>query len=407
MRFTFTAQDKRGAIFKGDVEAADRREAAAALTTKGLTPLAIEAAEEEKAKKGGRVRTPLFLTGGLTTFDQIVFTRHLGTILNTGTDLLSGLDIIAEDAIKPIVRRIVLDVKSRIATGETLSQALDAWKQYFSPILLNLVKAAEASGNLPGVLLNYSQELRKDYTFNRKVRGAMFYPAILISALFGMMLLMLTIVVPRLKDLFKSTGFQPPFYTKLLFTASDFWVKHTVSALLALGLVILFLVIALRDPRVKRRFSVILWYLPYLNKIQKNATLLHFTKTLATLIRAGFPLKSALLVTGEAAGPKYDRVLTKIAVENLERGISLADSMRQHRKLFPTILISLVATGEKSGQLDSVLVQMSEFYEEEVIYALEQFLTIIEPLLIVIVGVIVGLMVGSLISPIYKFIGRF
>jgi len=407
MRFSFLAQDKKGTLLRGSVEARDRKEVTDLLVSKGLVPLQVAEAEGKKIKsiKGGKL--PLFFSGGLTTFDQIIITRHLGTILNTGTDILTAVDIIAEDAIKPLIKRILADIKSRVATGESVSQALAAWKQYFSPILINLVRAGEASGNLASVLLNYSQELRKDYVFSRKVRGAMFYPAILISALFGMMLLMLTIVIPRLKELFKTTGFQPPLYTKIMFAVSDLWLKNTVPLLIAMAAFGLFLYFGLRDPRLRRRLGNILWYLPYLNKIQRNATLLRFSKTLAALIKAGFPLKSALLVTGDAVGLKYQQVIVKIANENLERGITLSDSLKQHQKLFPRILISLVATGEKSGQLDSVLSQMAEFYEEEVIYALEQFLTIIEPVLIVIVGIIVGLMVGSLISPIYRFIGRF
>ena len=405
MRFTYLAQDKKGMEARGDIEAGNEREAAELVVKKGLIPLKIEFIAGAKRGLGKRFSAPLSFGGRLTTFDEIIITRHLGTILATGVDLLSGLDIIAEDAIKPIVKKIVLDIKGRIATGQTLSQAMNAWQAHFNPVLLNLVKAGELSGGLATVLLTHSQELRKDYTFNRKVKGAMIYPVILICALFGMVLLILTIVVPKLKELFLSTDTKIPLYTKIIFQASDIWTTYYLPLSIGMGAALLALIIMFRIPRLRRKITALLWYLPILKTIQKNYSLLRFSKTLSNLIKAGIPFESALKVTGQAIGGRYQPLLEYFAEKNLPKGITLSDSMRAHPQYFPGILTSVVATGEKSGQMDATLAQMSEFYEEEVIYALEQFLVIIEPVLIIIVGIIVGAMTGSLFSPLYRFIG--
>lgn len=390
---------------KGEVQAQDEKEAANLIARKGLLPLHITPLEETRAQRSKKMT--LSFRKGLTIFDQIIITRHLGTILTTGTDLLSGLDIIAQDAAKPLVKEIILDIRSRVATGESLYQAISMWKSQFNPVLLNLVRAGEVSGSLAQVLVNYAQELRKDYNFNRKVKGAMIYPLILISALVLMLAIVLWVVIPRLKDLFASTKLEPPFYTKLLFTASDIWVEHYLVIIILAGVAGAGGIIAWRNARFRRPITKLLWRLPYLKNIQQNYSLLRFCKSLATLIRAGIPLENALKITGQAIGAHYEDILKTIAEKNLVRGISLSDSLRQYPKYFPGILISVVATGEKSGQIDATLLHMAEFYEEEVVYALERFLVIIEPLLIMLVGVIIGLMAGSLIAPIYKFIGRF
>jgi type II secretory pathway component PulF len=342
----------------------------------------------------------------LTVLDQIAMTRHLGTILNTGTDLMGGLEIIGRDAIKPMVRRIIYDIKSRISRGQKFSEALASWKGQFNPVFISLVRAGESSGNLPGILLAYAQELRKDYAFSRKLRGALVYPVILIAALMGMVVLILTVVIPRLKEVFASTKINPPVYTKFFFFISDFLLAHVVSIIVVFGVLLLVVFVLLQNNKTRRHMATLLWYLPFLNKIQKNITLNRFSKTLATLIDAGFTLQQGLVITGEVTGKKYELVLKSIARDKLEQGVLFSQALAEHKKYFPAIMVSVIATGEKSGQLSQVLKQMAEFYEEEVAYSLELFLTLIEPILLVVVGVIVALVASSLILPLYQLIGK-
>lgn len=406
MRYTYTAQDQKGMEVSGDIEAPNEREAAQILVRQKLLPLRLAAIGTPGAKAKGKMFEAVF-AGNINTLDEMIITRHLGTILTAGTDLLSGLDIIAEDAIKPIVKTIILDVRSRIATGQTLSQALGAWNSQFNPILLNLVRAGEVAGNLSEVLINYSHELRKDYAFNRKVKGAMVYPLILISALTLMMVIVVSFVIPKLKDIFTSTNITPPLYTRILFSVSDAWLAHYGLIIAIFAGIAAAIMIGLRNSTIRRHIASLIWYLPYLRTIHKNFSIMRLCRTLSHLLKAGVQIEKALLISGQAIGGSYEPILKSIGQENLVRGISLADSMRQHRKHFPSMLISVVATGEKSGKVNASLDQMSEFYEEEVVYALERFLVIIEPTLIVFVGIIIGIVAASLIAPIYKFIGRF
>lgn len=405
-RFSYVAQDENHTVTRGILESPTHADAVRSLVRKGLSPIKLEELSGGK-KEGSGLGSAISLRKNLTLFDQINILRHLGTILNTGTDLLSGLDIIAKDAINPLVKKILYDIKERVGRGERFSDAIGKWKSQFNPIFPSLVRAGETSGTLPKTLTTYAQELRKDYTFFRKLRSAVTYPIILAVAVIAMILVLIGVVVPRLKQLFFSTRSEPPFYTKVFFAVSDFWVAHMWAILAVLGVVIVGLVIALKKKSLRRKLTSLLWYLPVLSRINKNLLLARFTKTLATLIDAGFSLRDALKTTGETLNPRYEKALKDIYETKLERGTEFSEALLAYENLFPRILVSVVATGEKSGQLSSVLVQMGEFYEEEVLYALELFLTLIEPFLLVFVGIIVGLMAASIISPIYRLIGSF
>jgi type IV pilus assembly protein PilC len=405
MRFIYTAQDRYGQTLKGEIEAADRKTAFNLISSRGLTPLTliqIESAAERKTKM-----LALVFGGRLSAMDVLFITRHLGALLGSGMDLLSALSIIAEEAPNSLTRLIISDIRAQVVSGKSLSDAFLRWKMHFDPVLLNLVKAGEMSGDLAEIMRDYAAELRKTTAFLRKVRGAIFYPAILISALALMMLLMLWVVVPRLQELFRSIGAKPPWYTSALFFLSNV-LRHN-TALVIFGFIVLVLIVFLarRNRSIRHSLALLLRHLPYLSRIQNYFILRTFSKTLSRLLKAGVDLRRAILITAEAVGPAYGAILEDIAKRQLERGISLSESLQAHRRLFPVLLVSSIAAGEKSGNITSSLDQLAEFYEEETLYALEHFVTIIEPTLIVIVGLIVGLMVGSLISPIYRFIGRF
>ncbi|MEK7465505.1 MAG: type II secretion system F family protein [Patescibacteria group bacterium] len=405
-RFSYVAQNSENEISKGVIEAPTHSEAVRVLVRKGLSPIKLEVFKDA-GEKNKTLPITISFRKNLTLFDQINILRHLGTILNTGTDLLSGLDIIAKDAINPLVQKILYDVKERVGRGERFSDAIEKWKSQFSPIFVSLVRAGESSGTLPKTLISYAQELRKDYSFFRKLRSAVTYPVILVVAVVAMILILISIVVPRLKQLFSTTRAAPPFYTKFFIAVSDFWLAHLWTILGILAICAVALMIAFRKKTLREKLMEILWYFPVLKKINRNLILSRFTKTIANLIDAGFSLKEALHTTEEVVGPKHRKALKEIAEAKLAKGVEFSEALKSYEDLFPRILVSVIATGEKSGQLSSVLLQMGEFYEEEVLYSLELFLTLIEPLLLVFVGLVVGLMAASIISPIYSLIGHF
>lgn len=408
-RFSYSAESNDGTLRSGTVDAEDRNGAIQALVSQRLQPIKLEEIGTIKSPNKKGFRLPSIFSRGLSTFDQIIIVRHLGIVLSTGTDILTGLDIIARDSIKKSVRDIMYDIRQRVARGEKLSDSFGVWKHEFNPILISLIRSGEISGSLPSILINYAQELRKDYAFIRKFRGAIFYPIILVGALVGMVVIVLSFVAPRLKELFLTPSFKggPPVYIKFLFTVSDIWIAYTIPIIIVVIILIAVLIVLLSKREIRLKMASMLRFLPVISNIQKNITLMRFSRTISNLIQAGFSLKTALLTTAEVVDVRYKKIVLGIAENELEHGISLADAMKKYQNLFPDILISAVATGERSAKLPGVLGQMSEFYEENVIYSLETFLTLLEPALLIVVGIIIALMAGALISPIYQSIGRF
>ena len=191
-RFSYSAESNDGTLKSGTLDAEDRKAAIQFLVEQRLQPIKLDEIGVIKTPGQKGFHFPALFSKGLSTFDQIIIVRHLGIVLSTGTDILTGLDIIARDSIKKSVRDIMYDVRQRVSRGEKLSDAFNVWKREFNPILISLIRSGEISGSLPSILINYAQELRKDYAFIRKFRGAVFYPIILIGALAGMVIIILS-----------------------------------------------------------------------------------------------------------------------------------------------------------------------------------------------------------------------
>jgi len=400
-RFTYLVREGSAAVHK--TVAAENREAALErLREQGIRPLTLEPLDKEK-REGFALP---FFERRLGRTEQTMFIRDLGIMLSSGTELMTALEAIAKEAAHPRIRRIAYAIAEAVLRGETLSGAFHRWGEDFTPVFLSLLKAGETAGNLPETLLSYAKELRKEHAFVRKLHGALIYPLILISALIGMNILILTVIAPRFKEVFASTNAPPPLFTRIFFRASDIWLANTsviigIAIAVAVGITLL-----LRKRNVRFFLGTCIARLPVIRRLYRNLALMRFCKTLSTLIDAGFSLKQALLVSAEIMDPAYQAYIA-LAARRLGEGVNFAASLGENRLFFPQMLVSVIATGEKSGELGLVLRHMAEFYEEETEYALEVLLTFVEPVLLLIVGVIVGLLAGSLIAPIYRLIGRF
>ncbi len=410
MRFRYISQESGGALRQGYIDAVNHQEAMDTLARQGVLVMKIETAAEAEGGARGlwkRLNLSLSVSKNIDRLDQLTVLRQLSTILNTGTDLITALDIVADNAVKPAVKNILYDIRAKILAGESFSGALALWEENFDPVFINLVKSSEAAGTLPVMFASYSLELKKEIEFSRQLRSAMIYPLILVAAVVVMLLIILTVVAPRIQELFATSTIDPPFFTKIFFQASNLLINHTLSVVAVLMAFVVGLVVMIRNKKLRKILSSLLWYLPLLRKVQIDLTLMRFSKTLSTLVKAGFPMKGSLMIVANVVQPVYQRALTDIAQEKLERGISLAEALRHYPKLFPSILTGVISTGEKTGQLNDVLEQMGEFYEEESLYKLKFLLTLVEPLLLAVVGVIIGGIAASLLAPIYRLINKF
>jgi len=403
--FYYKAAQPNGTIIEGELEAPQKKIVIETLERQGLLPLAVELKEKgivQTVKRG----FGLYLFQGITTLDKIVLVRHLSTMIKAGMGLLEAVEILMEDATKPLMKKILSQAKFNLEKGIPLSATFAAYPKYFPPVIVNLLKAGEASGNLERVLDQISEQLQKEYDLIRKVRNAMAYPIILLVASFGVVILLLVFVLPRLAKIFSQTGIKLPLITRILVAISK---VLTYNIFLTLGVIILLVIFifALRKfPKTKKILASLYNRTPILKDLIKKIALTRFCRVLNTLLVSGIPIMDALQITALAVSNEiYKEAILKTVEKDIAKGISLGKSLSQNPEIFPRLVTSMISIGEKAGSLEMVLRALSNFYEEEVDSTLRNLVSILEPILLLFVGFIVGSVALSIILPVYQVLG--
>ncbi|MGB9726727.1 MAG: type II secretion system F family protein [Minisyncoccia bacterium] len=403
MLFHFIAQDKQGRVKEGNISQPNLQAALDFLASQNLKPISVRHLVLEKAKKG-----TLFKKESLSLTDKVFLTKYLALMLNVGTDLFSAIDILIEDFESGPVRRFLLEIRSNLEKGQPFYLAFQHHPDYFSPVIVNLIKAGETAGNLEKTLEQVSSDLERERELKSKVKSALIYPILLIATSFLMVIFLVTFAIPKLGQMFLSTGGKVPFYTRLVLSVGMFLNKY-IYIIFPLIIVIplaLYLYFS-KNKKGKEYFNRLLEKIPVVKNLIEKMALERFASVLGSLIRTGMPIIQAVEVTAQAVGnPQYEASLLRIAREYLAKGVSIGDSFKRE-KIFPSVVSNLLAIGEKAGQTDEILYTLSLFYESEIEVALKTLVSFIEPALLVFIGIIVGGIALSLIVPVYQLVGQF
>jgi type II secretory pathway component PulF len=394
--FAYTAARKDGSLVTGELETADRAAVAEYLRRQNLLVVAVREAGRSEAA----LQRALF--SRFSALDRILLTKHLATILAAGLSLQEAVDILIEDASRPAVRRLLTEIRFNLQSGQPLSATLSAHPRYFSSVFVSLVRAGESSGTLEGALERLSVELRKEYELKRRVRAAMVYPLVLLIGSLAVVALLLTVVLPRLSRFFAETSYQLPAITRLLLAASAVLTARPLVTALTAALVVGALWVGFTTRTGRTLLARAGAHLPLTARLIARVNVTRFTGTLGTLLAAGLDLLTSLRITAAAVNDqRYRRALAAVERE-VGRGVALTNALRQHPALFPSLVVSMVGVGEKTGTLDGVLGTLAGFYEEEVDDALKTLVSLLEPLLLVVMGVVVGSIALAIILPIYQ-----
>lgn len=345
-------------------------------------------------------------------FDKVSFsdivdlTRQIAIMLNAGLTVVDSLDILKKQITKPSLKKIVNDLDANIRSGNPLSTALSKYRQNFSNLYISLVKSGEASGKLGEILLKLSDNLEKEREFRGKLKGALIYPVIVLLAMFAVMFVMITFVIPKLLNLYKDFNISLPFTTQILIVISNFSVRFWPLIIVGIfGLVTLFRMY-LKTKAGKFTFDSMLLRLPIISNVVKVATLVDATRTLAILIASGVSILDALNIVIETT----DNIIFQTSFLNIkkkvEKGQSLGNSLDQEG-IFPPILVQMSIVGEQTGHLDDTLLRLSKYFEMESEMAIKAMTTMIEPMILLFLGFGVGFLVISVITPIYNLTSSF
>jgi type II secretory pathway component PulF len=367
-------------------------------------------------EKGGKGLAIFRKTLGLA--DKVFLTKYLALMLKVGTDLFSAIDILIQDFESGPARRFLLETRSNLEQGKPFWSTFANHPEYFSSVITNLIKAGETSGNLEATLNQVSINLERDRNLQTKVKSSLVYPVILLITSFGMVIFLITsfgmviflvtFAVPKLGEMFLSTGQALPTFTKIvlgtgMFLNRNLFIVFPLVIAIPIGLFYYFA----KTQKGKEKFASFMEKIPVASDLVEKMALERFASVLSSLIKAGMPIIQAIEVTAGAVGhPKYQAALLRIAKKHLAQGISMGDSFKKEG-IFPAVVSNLLAIGEKAGHTEEILKTLSVFYETEIDAALKTLVSLLEPLLLMFLGVIVGGIALSLIVPVYQLVGQF
>lgn len=398
--FTYIAADNTHNLLHGKIEATDRMTVLNALTKQGLKPISIR--EKSQDRKELPINLSAFIKPKVKMNDLVMFTRELSAMVGAGVPLLRSLTSLEEHTESPALKKILKDVMQDVEDGTGISEALRKHPETFNDVYVNMVKAGEAAGILDEILKRLAVQQEKNATIRKKIKSAMTYPIVLIGitilAFFGLMLF----VIPQIGKILVDLGgpdAELPLLTQVMLAISNFMINfwYLLLPLLIGGAVMLMRFI--RTPKGKVLFNQLLLKLPGINTLVVKVAVARFARTFSALIGAGVAVLEALDVTAHAVGNSVFENAILDAAEEVKNGAPLSRVIASN-PLFPAIVSQMIAVGEETGQTDTVLVKVADFYEEEVDVAIEGISSIIEPIMIVVMGSMVGLIAASVMGPI-------
>jgi len=333
------------------------------------------------------------------------FCRYFATMIRSGTPILEAVESIAEETHHKTFHQMLLVVKDDLQKGKTLTDSLSQFPKAFDPIFLTVVKAGEESGTLDNSLEYLGKQIIADYHLLQKVKGALLYPLIILVTMSVMGFIMFTVVLPRIAKVFLASGLPIPGATRFIFEASLIFEKYMFIILAALiGFTFLLFYFFTRGSG-KKMIRAILPKLPVVKRLFSDLDVARFARILGTLLQSGVPIVSALkIATDSLTLPQYTKLGPTLTAE-ISKGASIKDVLHKQGSAFPRMFTAMIAIGEETGTLEKILFDVAAFYDEEVDGSLKNFTTVLEPILMVIVGIVVAVMVLSIITPIYSLVG--
>ena len=387
--FLWEGKDKTGKQLRGEMRATGENLVSASLRRQGIIVTRIK---KQKFRRGGRISDK----------DITIFTRQLATMMKSGVPLLQAFDIAAKGASNPAVGKLLTDVRTEVETGSSLAQAFRKHPVYFDALYCNLIAAGEQAGILDNLLDRLATYKEKIIALKSKIKSAMFYPAAVIIVAFVVTAVIMLFVVPEFKKVFANFGADLPAPTLFVIGISDAFVSNWYIIFGALGAgIFAFFYFWKRSVAMQVIIDRMLLRIPVIGDIIRKATIARWTRTLSTMFAAGVPLVEALDSVGGASGNHIYKVATRQIQTEVSTGTSLTVSM-QNAQVFPMMVVQMVAIGEESGQLDSMLGKVADMYEQEVDDAVAAMSSLIEPVIMVFLGIVIGGLVVAMYLPIFK-----
>lgn len=391
--YTYKASSQDNQITQGKVVAANKDELAKDLASQGLTPLSITQIKDDQQK------------GRLPVMEKITFCRYLATMLKSGLSISESIEVLAQEAKHPLMKKILSDLKFGLSHGQNLSTVFARYPNSFNNFFVTLVKSGEVSGTLSETFEQIQRETRAEHSLGQKIQSAMLYPAVVFVAMGGIGILMFFFIMPQIGKVFLNLQLplnpvtQTMFVVTLALSAYKYWIIFGGFTLLVLFIIFL-------QTNFGRRVAIsTISSVPVVKNLIKQIDIARFCRIFSTLLAGGVPITQALQISLDSLAFGGFQQSSKPIIDQISKGQPMAVAFKG-TNVFPPLLIQMIAAGEKSGTLDSTLRDLGEFYEEEVENAVKKLTQLLEPIMMLGVGVGVGIMILAVITPIYSVVSN-
>ncbi len=401
MKFKYKAQNTTGSYVEDIADARDTFELAKILKEKDLNLISAKPMDNSGFSK---FINSISTFGSVSTNEKILFGKNLSSMLEAGLPLSRAIEVMGRQSRNKKYKSVMESVNNSIKSGDTLSGAISKYPTVFSKLFISMVRAGEESGDLVGALGVVSTQMEKTHELKKKVRGAMIYPGVIITAMLGIGVFMLMFIVPTLTKTFTELNVELPKSTQFIIAISNAFQNNAI--LLILGLITFFILIFLGFKTQSGRKIVDGFFLkfPLFSTLVKEINSARTARTLSSLISSGVPYINAVEITTDVVQNSYYKKVLKKAAKNVELGLPVAKVFEENQKLYPPFVAEMIAVGEETGELGKMLMKVAVYYENEVEQKTKNMSTIIEPVLMIVVGAAVGFFALSMISPMYSLV---
>lgn len=404
--YSYTAISQEGEKTSGTEVVKTEQELAQLLRKKGYVLTSVEE-QGVGQKKSFSLQNFIGELLGVPLREKLVFTRNLKVMIAAGVSLPAALDALAEQTRNKKMQKALKAVREDVMKGQALSESMMRQPKIFSELFQNMVKAGEASGTLEEVLTQLTIQMERDYEVRSKIKGALIYPSVIVFAMLVIGVFMLTFVVPKLAATFADLEAELPLTTRIIVGLGDFFSRFWYIVVFVFVVAVISFFRMLKTRWGKKLFDRFILKVPIISGILKKMQAALTARTLSSLLAAGVPVVSALEITSRVLGNWYFREAMEVSSREVQKGSKLSEVLKNYEHLYPVMVIQMIQVGEETGETTDILKKVAEFFEEEIDNVTKNLASIIEPVLMLVIGVAVGFFAISMFQPIYSLVGSF
>jgi len=399
--YIYIAKNKKGENQTDHIVAVNKHELAAVLRNQGLVLISAEVAGNKEGINFNIIKK-IKEFGTISLVEKMMFSKHLSVMIDAGLSLNRALKILAEQTKSPRFRKVINQIETNVRQGESFSNSLKKYPKNFDELYTNMIEVGETGGNLSEVLKILAEQMKKNHELISRVRGAMIYPAVIITAMIGIGILMMIMVVPKLTEVFEELNTELPLSTRIIIGTSNLLKNNIIIGIIAIISIIILIKLIIKNKKVKRALHKIYLHLPIFGSLIQKVNSARLARTLSSLIDSGVPIvKSLKIVAGTLSNIHFKEALINAAKE-IQKGKKLSEALDKYKNLYTPMVVQMIGVGEETGSLSDILKNLADFYEEEIDNTTRNMSSVLEPIIMIFIAIVVGFFAISMIQPMYS-----